>query len=138
MLNIKELSTWDAFEGEVEHLFEAVKKRRSETGATIPDPLFRGLADPSWGLQTTLERYSAKEYTVRHYFETIRSVRPEVQSFIGNRWNFDPEFVQFPDGHRTIEEYEFMIYLRHHGFPSPLLDWTRSPYVAAFFAFHPR
>ena len=35
-----------------------------------------------------------------------------------------------------MEDYQFMTYLRHNGFPSPLLDWTRSPYIAAFFAFN--
>lgn len=137
MLDVKELDSWDSFEQEVDQLFDTVKKRRSETDIKVSDPLFRGHADASWRLETTLERCSNNEYTVRNYFEIMRSIRPEAQSFTGKRWDFDPDCAQFADGHRPLEEYEFMIYLRHHGFPSPLLDWTRSPYVAAFFAFQP-
>jgi hypothetical protein len=88
VLNLKVKQTFEIDESdvtflEVEDLFERIKKRRSETDTAVSDPLFRGLANASWGLQTTLERYSAKEYTVRHYFEIIRSARPEAQSFAG-------------------------------------------------------
>ena len=31
-------------------------------------------------------------------------------------------------------EVEYLIYLRHHGFPAPIIDWTASQYIALFFA----
>jgi hypothetical protein len=70
-------------------------------------------------------------FNAEDYYQTIRSVRPAVVSLTGQPWDIPEKFAQKlpPTG------YEFMIYLRHHGFPSPLLDWTRSPFVAAFSPF---
>jgi hypothetical protein len=65
----------------------------------------------------------------------LRDIRPAVISITGRNWDIPDEFQ---GGRPHPLGYEFMIYLRHHGFPSPLLDWTRSHYVAAFFAFRSR
>jgi hypothetical protein len=116
--------------------------------------LFRGLANCEWGLETTLERYSEDEKipidsSFLHYYRSASlSPKSAIETLTGKRWDNFPDYgcirkgvdessVGWLDSMLTgqSEIYEFLIYLRHHGYPSPLLDWTASPYVAAFFAF---
>ncbi|GBD92595.1 FRG domain protein [bacterium BMS3Abin05] len=53
-------------------------------------------------------------------------------------WNILPELKldEFKGGtYPPLQFFDYLVFLRHHGFPSPLLDWTESPYIAAYFAF---
>jgi hypothetical protein len=105
------------------------------------DMYYRGQADESWSLNTTLERKTDKTYTVLSYAALASMNSSEIESFTGDSWNIP----DYPDLEKEIKGgssdprlklpiYDYLVYLRHHGFPSPLLDWSESPYIAAYFA----
>jgi hypothetical protein len=99
---------------------------------------FRGVSDANWNLETTLERRNAKSFSVAEYYELARRIKPEVEAFTKAKWDV-PDWCEpennFARHFSTMPAFGYIAHLRHHGFPSPLLDWSRSPYVAAYFAF---
>jgi hypothetical protein len=130
------LSTFEEFEEKVQEQFKQVQDKRNTKKGYFSPILFRGHGNASWKLETTLERYSSKEMSTNKYYDIMRAVRPAVESWTENNWQLDDEYRKKDDIPSPPQGYEFMVYLRHYGFPCPLLDWTRSPYIAAFFAFH--
>jgi hypothetical protein len=138
------LSTWEEFKTRVHEQMRARDIAKGRSDSKVSKLLFRGQANIDWHLETTLERYTTQFNGLRDYYSCIHAAKPQIEAYTGRRWDIPtpPAFDEWlgdvidPGLFGGDMAYEYMVYLRHHGFPSPLLDWSESPYVAAFFAFN--
>ena len=104
--------------------WQAFKKWADSLRLRYPECAFRGHGSNAWPLTTTISR-AGRTRLERYYNETIHTFRIHAEVAM------DRDF----DLSNPVEYSTLLGLAQHHGLPSPLLDITESPYVAAYFAF---
>lgn len=133
------IENWEQFVDKIKDVYAKAEGLKQDDITYVSTPLFRGQSEDSWSLDSTLDRIE-KNVKVKKYLRIIRGIKSSIESLASSRWSFEDielEMKEISSEHNfSMECCQYMTHLRHHHFPSPLIDWTRSPYIAAFFAFN--
>lgn len=108
---VKQQLTWEEF------------KRTASKFRDSGEMLFRGQACSQMPLKTSFHR-AGRNNLYRYLVEDVSRLRHQINAISNYCYR---DFGEDVVGLLSLAQ--------HHGFPTPLLDWTESPYVAAFFAF---
>lgn len=112
--------SWEEFKGAFcEHLFPGEPFSRGRY-------LFRGHRDPGWKLMSTFDRM---------FKDQGKSKRLQLAKDLLSVFKRNLEGVVLPSEVRDNESL-LLALGQHYGLPTRLLDWTESPYIAAFFAYN--
>lgn len=90
--------------------------------------LFRGHSEPHWKLETTFDRMFSKQ---------SKSARLKIAAALLEQFKRNLEGEEIPAEARRSDS-SMLSLGQHYGLPTRLLDWTESPYIAAFFAYNSR
>lgn len=105
--------SWGKFK---EFAFAYVKQGR--------DFYFRGHETSDYSLRTLYHRMDCWNLA-RYFTDSLQDLFEALGRFNNDRYNLN-DGADFGAGLHLAQ---------HHGFPTPLLDWTLSPFIASYFAF---